>query len=135
MVRDQLAADLAAAWGGSLTVIFGNVPVEPEALPYAAVVLEGVDMEFRTVRSLSQNWRVSVFGVFARPPAGVLPLDFLVERFDALSTRLEASELYAGVAMLPHTSQFEPEPAFDVREGVVALSARLSFATEQPWGS
>ncbi len=133
-MRDQLAVDLRAAWGDGVTVVFGNVPVEPEELPYAAIAIDSVDMEFQTVRSLAQTWRVTLYGVFPRPPAGVLPIDYLIEKYDALSTRLEASELYASVGMMPHMARFEPEPAFDVREGVVAFSARFSVSTEQGWG-
>lgn len=115
--------------------MFGNVPVEPESLPYAAVALDSVDMEFQTVRSIAQTWRITLYGVFLRPDAGVLTMDYLVAQYDALSTRLEASELYAAVGMMPHMARFEPEPAFDVREGVVAFSARFSVTTEQGWGA
>lgn len=129
-----MAEDVRAAWGEAVTVVFGNVPTEPETLPYATVAVEAVEMEFETVRSLSQVWRVTVYGVFPRPEPGVMTLDYLVERYDALSLRFEASELYGGVAMMPHMSHFEPEPAFDVREGVVAMSCRFAFTTEQGWG-
>lgn len=133
-MRDQVASDMRAAWGDAVTVILGRVPVEPEALPYAAVVLDGVDMEFESVRRVSQTWRVTVYGVFQRPAAGVLPMDYLAEKFDELSVLVEANELYATVGMMPHMTRFEPEPAFDVREGVVALSAQFSFATHKGWG-
>lgn len=134
-VSAQLASDLKAAWPDLAEVHLDWPPTPPESLPYAVAVVEAVESEFASVRTLHSKWRVAVYGVFATPEGGVSRMDEAVARHDALSVRLEGAPVYAANGMLPHVSMFEPRSEFDVREGAWSLRIEFQITTSQQHGS
>jgi len=134
-ISAQLASDVRAAWPDVVNVFLDYPEVQSEGLPYAAVVLDGVDMAYGTVGTVHQVWRVSIYGVFKRPGAGYLRTDHLMDRYDSLSLQLEAAECYAGVGFLPLIERFDPDESFDSREGAVTFRVVFRFTTERSFGT
>lgn len=132
-VLTALGVAVSEAWPG-LKEVYWRPPSETvSALPYAALILRGMEADWQTVDGLSWPIFVDVFGVFPKS-AGLDWAEEAVAKFDALAAQVETPGFLAGVAELPVLSEFDPSPQLDVAEGAFAVQCGFRCQVFVRWG-
>jgi len=141
-IREALRAAIVSAWTVRPTSVKFGMPLLPKntsELPYVCCQLQNVTMSFAsgagTVRGLGQDVVFKLFCAFRRPEPTQDTESFNVDKFNDLAPVFEASELFAGVGMLPHVSEFDPRDWFDPWEGATGFTLDLSMLVRRTWGT
>lgn len=128
-IREQLAADIRAAWPKVTAIIFGRHVGEPPKVPYARVDMAEVEYAPSTVSQTEQRY-IFAIGLIAPLKKGEVVADLQEAAANALITRLMANATYGEVnAYMPKvnrvifSAEYADEPIYEVG---VEFECRLS---------